>query len=673
MGLLLLILCIAAYFIIYFYVRNKSSLHLQASTGIIFFSVIFLLGYIHLQNFNHRNYPDQKLFKSDHKFYLAVIRDGSEEKGNAFRSLAEIVKIKTDSGWQNSTGKVLLYHPSDPIHNSFNYGDMILVKGAALAVSPPANPGEFNYKKYLSYNHIYFQHFLRSGNYWFIREKAVLDIPYYLSSLRQKCFQVFQKHIKSKRERDIALALVLGIKSGLDNDVRDAYAAAGAMHVLAVSGLHVGMIYGIILFLLGKIKLVKGGRFIFAALALTILWIYAGITGLPASVLRAVTMFSVIIIAQAINRQTNIYNSLAIAALVLLIYDPGFLMSVGFQLSFLAVVGIVYFFPKIYHLIHPDHWLLDKIWLLTSVSIAAQLATFPISIYYFHQFPVYFFLSNLIVIPAAFVILGSGLAVLVMSFSETITQILSFVLENIIFLVNQTVFALDYIPYHLIKDLHLDPLQTILIYSFIIFLASFIHLKDQKHLWLAGLSFIFFTGTWLNTYLNQMKQHKIVFYNIANLTAIDFIEGHTGMLWLGEDAGKHLSKLQFHVMPGRINSGLSTEVDANYREITSKFPSSTVKGAHLLVFNQNKILLMDQSINMFNNNFHKVSFDYLVVRNNYKESIDDLLQQVNFKKLVIDGSNSFFNASRMEAEAEKLGLDYHSTRTMGALVVDLNY
>jgi competence protein ComEC len=458
--------------------------------------------------------------------------------------------------------------------------------------------------------------------------------------------------------------------------VREAYTAAGAMHVLAVSGLHVGMIYGIILFLFGKIKLLKGGRFYFAALTLVLLWIYAGITGLPASVLRAVTMLSVIVIAQALNRQTNIYNSLAIAATVLLIYNPSFIMSVGFQLSFLAVVGIVYFFPKIYNLLHPENWLMDKIWILTSIAIAAQLATFPISIYYFHQFPVYFFLSNLIVIPAAFVILGNGLAVLIMSFSETITNILAFVLENLIYLVNQSIFALDYIPYHIIKDLYISPLQTVLVYLFIVFIAAFFHFKDLKQLWLAGFSLVIFTGVWLFSFLNQLNQHKIIFYSITNLTAIDFIEGHTASLWLGEDAGKYLSKLQFHISPGRISSGLSTEFGFNGNSAgfinDSKVPSTKVAGNQLLVWNQNKILLVDHSLNNINYNSPKLAFEYLVVRNNYKQGLRNLVQKINFKKLIIDGSNNFYNAATLEKEAIELGIDFHSTRTMGAFVVDLN-
>ena len=207
------------------------------------------------------------------------------------------------------------------------------------------------------------------------------------------------------KQLKVASALLLGYRENLDKELVKSYASAGAMHVLAVSGLHVGILYLLltrIFSFLKKVKKVKNGKFILTILIVSFLWFYAIMTGLSASVMRATTMFSFIVIGnELLNRKTSIYNTLAVSAIILMIINPFIVYQVGFQLSYVAVVGIVYLQPKLNRLFYSRYKLVRGVWAITCVSLAAQIATFPLSLHYFHQFSTYFFISNLIVIPAS--------------------------------------------------------------------------------------------------------------------------------------------------------------------------------------------------------------------------------------------------------------------------------
>ena len=232
---------------------------------------------------------------------------------------------------------------------------------------------------------------------------------------------VLKKMIPSKQSYGVASALFLGIRDGIDNEVQNAYRSAGATHVLAVSGLHVGILSAIIAFLLGFLRKHNKFKYLYLFFVLGVLFSYSFLTGLSPSVLRASVMFAIIQIGLTFSRRTNIYNNLAFSAFLLLIFSPYMIFEVGFQLSYLAVLGIVLIQPKIVRLWKPSSWIIKKGWELLTVSLAAQLITFPICLYYFHQFPSYFWLSGFVVIPAAMVILGCAIAIILFSFFSKLT------------------------------------------------------------------------------------------------------------------------------------------------------------------------------------------------------------------------------------------------------------
>src|SRR5690606_9892162 len=218
------------------------------------------------------------------------------------------------------------------------YGDVLLINGTPEELKEPSNPGEFDYKKFLTYRKTYHQHFLREGDAMKIGYEPSSRVVKYSILAREWADRAVRENVDGKQEQATASALVLGVTEGLDNDLIGAYAATGSLHVLSVSGLHVGIIYWLILLIFRPLNKTTKGKWILAVFSVLALWGYALITGVSPSVLRAVTMFSFVALARRWGQKTNIYNTLAASAICLLVYEPYLIMSVGFQLSYLAVV-----------------------------------------------------------------------------------------------------------------------------------------------------------------------------------------------------------------------------------------------------------------------------------------------------------------------------------------------
>src|SRR5690606_10468190 len=276
------------------------------------------------------------------------------------------------------------------------------------------------------------------------------------------------KYIHTPHSNQIAKALLLGQNKHLDKEVSEAYVTAGTMHVLAVSGLHVGIVYGFFFLFIKPYQLANKKRILYLSGIILIIWIYALITGMSPSVLRAATMFTLVGLAQMKARSPSIYNSLALSALILMVFDPYIAYSVGFRLSCLVVLGIVLLQPKISELSQPPNKTSKYFWALASVGIAAQLATFPISVHYFHVFPTYFMFSNLVAIPGAFLIMTFGIPFMLLSFIEPLAQILGKIVDVVIAVENWIIFSFQKLPASRVEFISLTPLEMVLVWALII-------------------------------------------------------------------------------------------------------------------------------------------------------------------------------------------------------------
>lgn len=593
--------------------------------------------------------------------YQAVISTYLEERNSSWKTTAEVVAIRVDGNWRSSSGKVMLYFSKTDFPEALNYGDVLLVRKRPQAVQPPGNPHEFDYRRFLSFRNIFHQHFLRRDYAMIIRNDPpswIMDISV---KLRSHANNTLKKYVTSPQEQGIVSALVLGVTDGLDDEITHAYSATGTMHVLAVSGLHVGIIYWIILFLLRPLKNSLSGRWMLALISITVLWLYAFVTGLSPSVLRAVSMFSMVALAGPWGKRTNIYNTLFISAFCLLMYDPYLLMSVGFQLSYLAVFGIVFFYPLIYNWWQPNHWLADKVWQTTSVSIAAQLATFPVSLLYFHQFPVYFLLSNLVAIPVAFVVLVGGLLLLMVSFFSPAASLLGACLTWAVKLLNLSVTVTESLPMSLIENVQITTSQCWLLMAMIVaFALVFIKRRFYYLTATALLAMCFAILEWY-PFKGESAHDGFVIYKVPGHYGIDFIQD--GHAWFVADSSllENPDRIDFHISPNRIMRRVKHLHTSQTQPFIKEFDKN-----RLILWNDLKLLILCKDFN-FTTGY---TADYLIISSDAVRDVSKVVNRIGFSYLIIDSSNSYYNAERLLKQAHDMKLPVHSILHHGAFEVD---
>jgi len=610
--------------------------------GLLSHALIVLSGYAVLLFHNDQYDLDHLLYQEEVLAYKVEITDQPVDKEKSTRILGKVIAVKDSANWKAASGKLYIYIRKGDHKSDVAYGDMLIVRGSPDPTQKPKNPGEFNYQRYLSYQNIYHQDFVKSDEFVITDTQSGYSLYAFAIKSRELLRNILHMQIGEDRERAIALALLLGTKDELTPEINEAYAAAGAMHVLAVSGLHVGIIYGLILLCFKRSYKGPVMKWVFLVVALGGLWSYALITGLSASVLRAVTMFSLMTMAKVARREGNIYNTLSAAGLILLCYDPYMIMSVGFQLSFLAVFGIVYITPKIYHLIHVDQYLLNKMWEVTSVSIAAQIATAPLVLLYFHQFPTYFFLSNLVVIPAAFAILISGLALFAIHWIPYLTDIVGFVLERLIYWTNEFVYVIEKLPNNTIDDLYITTLQSWLIIASIVLLFAFLYYRRMVHLVFFSLAVLMFIVINQERELTNLQKKEIVFYSISRHTAIDFFQGDQAVIIADSSLLENKSKVRFHIKPKRLRAGI---VGDPKFVATNDIVRTHIGNNDLIAWNGKRILILREH----NNQVKKLQIDVLVIANNSVYSLKQL-DDLHFDLLIVDGSNSHYRTSRLVKE-----------------------
>ena len=598
----------------------------------------------------------------DADFYQCAIIEPVKEKNNSFQLTLLINAKSIDSIWSLSKGKALIYIEKDSLSSKLKFGDKLLVKGNLNFLEPPKNPKEFDYKKYLENRSIYQQGYLASND-WRLMDSQSRGLEVFANDARQFLLSSLKSNGIEGDQYAIASALILGSKDELDFEVKQAYATAGAMHVLAVSGLHVGIIFLILNTLLSIFDTSKKGRVVKAIILLIGLWNYALITGLSPSVLRAATMFSFVIMGTVLNRKSSIYNTLAASAFFLLLINPKLLFEVGFQLSYIAVLGIVYLQPLIYKRIYTRWWLLDKIWAITAVSIAAQIATLPLILYYFNQFPVYFMLSNLIVIPSAVVILSLGILLFITSPIPPISESVGWVLNKFIEGLNFGIKEIEALPNSLIEGLSISVLECVALYIIII-----LFIRGLKFRKLIIINYAFFLTLIfiINDLIEDValvNSKSMVIYHITKNQAIDFIDGTSNVLLANSSLIKDKQKQSFHIKSNWSYLDLSS---VKYIPIDATELDETLMESSLQLvdtYSQFHTIKMVRIDNKFTLQAleNKVNVDYVLISCNSKTKLKDLYKMFNFKSVIVDGSNSKWNRNRVEAEAGNLHIPIYNT------------
>ncbi|WP_170154614.1 ComEC/Rec2 family competence protein [Mangrovibacterium diazotrophicum] len=479
-----------------------------------------------ISSVNYRiQHPPLPTSSSKEICFWATVVEKPAEKENSFQLKLRIEQAENDSlnkqtmmGWLQKSDNAA----------KLEAGDLLFCQSRISRIENRGNPFEFDYRDYLANQGIYFSCYLKSGKF----EKAGKShfrIRLAAEKFREKLLTILRSNLKKTESFEVISALSLGYRKELTPETRAAFVETGGMHVLAVSGLHVGLIYFFLLKLFSFLKRSHKGKWIRCCLILSILWAYALLTGLSPSVQRATLMFTFLLLAESINRTNSIYNSIAASAFALLLIDSDILFAVGFQLSYAAVLSIVYFYPLINGLVPSKNPIVKKPWQLLCVSLAAQIGTFPLSIYYFNQFPFYFWLSNFVVIPAAFVLLAGTFSLFIATPLPALQHGIAFLLEGTNSAVLIALKFISRLPGAVVSGISITPGQLTAIILAILFIILFINLKQVKFIRYALISLIAFLVIGINEKRQLFNQHRLLVYE--NKQAVfHFIDGRSNFI-----------------------------------------------------------------------------------------------------------------------------------------------
>jgi competence protein ComEC len=651
--------------------RNRKSIFLNNLAGLVSMLCFFTAGILLT---NNNNETDNGLHLSNIKeqpaYYTGIVSDYVIQKAGYQSTVITVNMVSVAGEWQHAAGKVQIAVPDDSAAGyQLKYGDKLLIRGAPQPVPSPANPNQFNYKSFLANKNIYHRHYLQANQYQLIGFSPANVILYYSIKVRRALEALLRNNIPEQREYSISSALVLGIKDEIDNAIRDAYAGTGTMHVLAVSGLHVGLIYGLLMLLFARFKRNSGERIGVAIILICILWLYAFVTGLSPSVLRAVVMLSMVALANAATKRQHTYNTLAFAAFIMLWYNPYFLLEVSFQLSFLAVLGIVYLQPRFYKLLQFRNWLADKVWMLFTVSIAAQLATLPLGIYYFHQFPVYFFLANLLVVPVATLVLYLGVLSLAFSWLPYLGVLLFKTHSWLIWVMNEFNLFMTSLPNAILSGISITELQVWLLYVFLFFLLLFFAFKNIRYLAMAtGIIAILSVQQVLES-LNQHEQTILAVYNTRGNSALAFVKGTNATMLTSTGYTQASPDFNFNIQPHLWALGIYAPDLLDIYTPSEKLAQTILPDSNSIVsWNNFKILLLRKPLQYQPTSFRE--FDYIIVSQNVKLRPEEL-KQIRAKKVILDTSNAPWHAQRLEQQLQQAAIPFYNVAQSGAFVLSL--
>lgn len=590
------------------------------------------------------------------------INEPVTEKSKSYKTEAVIETVINDSKPVSTDGKLFVYFSKDSSVASLQYGDKILIKGNLQRIKNSGNPGAFNYERYGAFQQTFYTVYLKANDWVLLKDKNINPVKQFIFSIQSYIIHVLQKNIYGdKNVLGIAEALLIGYKEDLDKDLVQAYSNAGVVHIIAISGLHLGLIYVMLVWIFNFIPWVKKQKLLKVILILSFLWLFSLLTGASASVLRSAVMFTCIMIGKNYFKQTSIYNSLAASAFILLCYDPYFLWDVGFQLSYLAIIGIVFLQKPIGKMLYFKKNWVNKIWNMLAVTFAAQLITFPICIYYFHQFPNLFFITNLIAVPLSTVILFAEIFLIALSWIPFVGMILGKITGWLVWLMNFIIQTCNSLPYSLMDNIYANLFTTWLLYFFVASICAWLINKKKTYFRVAVISLFGFTAFQTYSKFAIKRQKKIIIYNVPKHEAIDFIyqdkfcfQGDSNMLSDG-------LLRNFHLKPARI------ALQANV--FKKELPGLYYQNMEYQFFGK-KMIIIDSAIH-FMPETNKLKTDILLISKNPHIKIIDLVEALQPTIVVFDASNSLWKIAGWKKECERLALPYFSIPENGAFILDI--
>jgi competence protein ComEC len=625
----------------------------------------FFLTGILLVNLTNSRLPEISL--GNFETYMGRVIEEPVETAETVRTIIEIRQTINNDTVIINPGKTMAYFRKDSLSMQLEYGDLIVFQGKLTTPEGPKNPGEFNYAKFLALNNLHYIVFI-SGDNWSLLGTSSNKLKSLAIKARKYLLNVLKDNGITGNDYAVAAAILLGYDQLLEPEMEQNYVTAGAMHILCVSGLHVGIIYLVLNFLLGFLRRNKFQKIVKVVLLLAMIWFYALLTGFSPSVQRASLMITIFILATLSSKQKDVYNTLAASAVILLFVDPFIIFNVGFQLSYTAVLGILIFYQPIAGMFFIKNPVVRKVWEIVAVSTAAQLGTFPLAAHYFHFFPTYFWLTNIFIFPLSFAIVGSGMLLMALSWVPVISGWIGMLLSGFVFLLNLIVESVSFLPHHGIHDLYFPWLKVLLVYLLTLMLIPLMFKRQIKLLFpsLLVLLFVLLFQT-VHSY-RIMNQERVAVYSVNQHTAIDFIYQNEHVLLVDSVLLAEDHKLEYHLLNCRINWGL----DKNNESIEGSYKNSDLNLFYDGQFGAfGGITFMRINDKIPYGSSQAVSVDFVIISGKRRVDIVALADAVVFEYLVIDSSVPYWKQKKLEEQAKELRLKHFNVNEQGAFIMEL--
>jgi competence protein ComEC len=631
-------------FIITLYLSKKDfiqKIYFGIATYLLFFQIGCFTHVIHNEIYNENNYVHLIKNETDYHSVELVLREKLKGNSKVDKYIGLVKKVDNKS----CSGRILVQIHDANGDSRIQIGKNIQIYGKCILNKKSLNPNQFDYGSYLNNKSIFGQIYTNAYSIK-ISDKIDKNIWYYSDRIRNNIITNLQKNNFSKDELQVVNALILGQQQNISKEILKDYQYAGAIHILSVSGLHVGFILLFITFLLKPLPKNKTGNTIRLFTIIISLWGFAILAGLSPSVVRSVTMFTFVAVGMYLKRNTNIFHTLLVSMFLILFFQPSFLFDVGFQLSYLSLFFILWLQPLISNLWLPKNKIATYFWDILTVSFAAQIGAFPLSIYYFHQFPGLFFITNLIIIPFLILIMGLGVLVMVMATFDFVPMLTMKSLEFCIYYLNKIINLVASFEQFIIKDIPINWQSLFCLYLLIIAFVILFKKPTYPKIVFAFISVLLFQSTLLITRWEIQNQKEFIVFNSWKNTLITERNGDKVTVYGNE---RTIDKLA-------SNTVLKSYLIANNSSITG-----INKMQNLYYFNDKKVMVID-SFGIYSK---EINPDIIILRQSPKINLERLIQVNHPKLIVADASNYKTTIQLWKSICAKKKIPFHATAEKG--------
>lgn len=653
--------------VVFLFLSGFTGFRLSYITGIGIFLLFAGLGGVLTEQSdirNHKNWFGNQYTSRDG--IIATLREPLSDKIKTSKAEASVNFIIHEGKPLPVKGNIIIYIKKDTSTPSsisddskLTYGSQIIFTKPMQEIKNSGNPGGFNYKRYCLFNGITHQVFLKEKDFEILPGKKTNPINSLLFSARKRILEVLQRNIIGEKETGLAEAMLIGYKDDLAQSLVQSYTNTGVVHIIAISGLHLGLIYWLLGLILQPLTLHSKTKWLKPLLIIVGLWAFSLLAGAQPSVLRSAFMFSLIVIADALNRKSSIYNTMSVSAFLLLCINPFWLWDVGFQLSYAAVLSIIIFMRPVYSWFSFNNKIVDTIWKMNAVTIAAQVLTLPLSIYHFHQFPTMFLLTNFLAVPLSSIILLGEILLCTISFIPAAAAITGKLLTWLIWLMNSFIERAELLPGSLWDGLQISFIQALLLLIMIAGISYWMMEKEIQGL-LCGLSALLaFTFIRSISFINANKQQKIIVYNVPQKRAADFIDGRNYLFTGDSTLLEEGFARNFHLKPARVlfRTGIINTNAVSFHDTC-------------LVFGNRRVLLISKPLRLPPVS-EKTRIDLLIISNNPKLYFKQLSAALNIRQVVFDASNPSWKVNYWKKDCDSLHIPWYDVTEKGAFVMNL--